>query len=702
MQAEIEGSSPPPPELSELPATSSGNILLPTTSTPINAPSRSNKRKRASAVAASSPAPSDNAANSANTTDLLATSRADLSSRPILTISRGPTFIPAPEGSEWFKTEMVGVNRVGYRYIPAGINPPGHATACRTIESNPTAFRISWEDRSPFLRVSKDGLNIAGSKGFRSARCNAPIREGNWYMEVKILHGGGEHTSEESRREGGHVRLGWGRREAPLNAPVGLDGYSYGYRDKTGDKVTLSRPRPYGRPFGTGDVVGMYISLPPRRQPNKKDSLDPAHLKRERIPIDLKGQEVFEILEYPQSKEMMALMDYSGKTVSSASVPSTNKKTANGKPAERGPVVTNHKPAAPSLRPLPTLPNSRIAFFVNGASQGIAFQDIYDYLPLRQTDTHKANSRKRTREGVKEHRENPFDDGTLGYFPFISLFNDASVHLNPGPDFEFPPPEDIDAILDSRPSNDTAPGITSSPTSATVPTHPTDIPHPKEEDAKPQDITPDGDPSFPIVQPPSPDHSVLPVQRTWRPACERYSEFMQEEWAFDALEDDEARTELAKHAAAEKLEEDKRKQRENKRQQAEAKRKARKAAAQQAADMALGDEERERGRELQRERERDRQTDRYGSLPASSGLTGPGMHSSHHPSPSPLRHSTAYEPEGSVEYENSPAPTFASYGEFQGGQSGYTSDNHDVPDDMEIDQDIEALMGPPSRPRTPA
>jgi len=122
--------------------------------------------------------------------------------------------------------------------------------------------------------------------------------EGRWYMEVKIFMGvENMFLRMESMRE---VMSGWGggRREAPLNGPVGLDGYSYGYRDKTGEKVTLSRPRPYGRPYGTGDVIGMYISLPPRRKASKKDPNDPAHIKRERIPIDLKGQEVFEMLEY--------------------------------------------------------------------------------------------------------------------------------------------------------------------------------------------------------------------------------------------------------------------------------------------------------------------------------------------------------------------------------------------------------------------
>lgn len=584
--------------------------------------------------------------------------------------------MPTSDGSEWFKTEMIGVNRVGYRYIPAGINPPGHATPCRTIESNPTSFRVSWEDRSPFLKVTKDGLGVAGSKGFRSARCNAPFREGKWYMEVKILHGGGEHTGDESRREGSHVRLGFGRREAPLNGPVGLDGYSYGYRDKTGEKVTLSRPRPYGKPFGTGDVIGMYISLPPRRQPYNKDPHDPAHLKRERIPIDLKGQEVFEILEYPQSKDMIALMDYSGKTTSSASVPSSNNKKANGKLPERnGPTISGVKPPAPSHRPLPSLSDSRIAFFVNGEPQGIAFQDLYDYLPQRQTDTQKSNSRKRTREGVKEHRENPFDDGTLGYYPFISLFNEATVRLNPGPDFDFPPPLDIDAVLDGKPK--TISTDASAPSVAPLMIH-------MEIDTKPTI-----DPPEPILR----DSLITPPDTkpcpTWRPASERYPEFMQEEWALDAVEEELAKVERAKYAAAEKLEEDRRKQREKKRQQADARKKARKAAAEQVANAALGEEEREREREKERE---EKEKERYGSLPALGIYYERGVQN--YPSPSPLRQSTAYEPEGSVEYENSPAPTFASYGEPHGGQSGYTSENHDL--DMDVDQDIDTIIDPPT------
>lgn len=522
-------------------------------------------------------------------------------------------------------------------------------------------------------------------------------------MEVKILHGGGERISEESRREGSHVRLGWGRREAPLNAPVGLDGYSYGYRDKTGDKVTLSRPRPYGQRFGTGDVIGMYISLPPRRQPNPKDLHDPAHLKRERIPIDLKGQEVFEILEYPASKEMMALMEYAGKPTNSGSVPSTNKKSANGKLPERGgSTPSNPKTSTANLRPLPILHGSRIAFFVNGNCQGTAFQDIYDYLPLKQTEMQrKANSKKRTREGVKEHRENPFDDGTLGYYPFISLFNDAAVQLNPGPDFAFPPPDDIDALLDTMAS---PPSPTNSPKTESK------ISVPDSTDFKPVILT---------TEKVAPEIDIQTSRpQTWRPALERYPEFMQEEWAFDAREEADAKLEIGRLVQIEAIEEEKRKQKEKKKEQAEARKKAKKEAAEKIAKNLKEEDAREKSSALERPKiER-------GYTPLPLILHGPGMpgslplpshvSQSTTPGPSPLRYSTsAYDQE---EYENnrhvlkngdyhelgseshSPAPTFASFGEFQGGQSGYTSENHDLlpetdnDNEMDVDHEIEATL----------
>ncbi|KAI0253859.1 hypothetical protein BJV78DRAFT_1298373, partial [Lactifluus subvellereus] len=481
-----------------------------TTSTISGPPAKKRKQNPPSHnSAAESPAPSDPASlsNPAPIENVVLPAYLyDLSTRPRLTTSRAPTFIPVSDDSPYHHTDQLAHNRLGFRYVPAGLAPEGSTIPFRTIESAPQAYRVSWEDRSPFVKVTQDGLGLLGEKGFRSARCNAPVREGRWYVEVKIEHGGGARARASDapglpapppRREGAHVRLGWGRREAPLGGPCGLDGYSYCVRDKTGEKITLSRPRPYGRPFGTGDVVGMYISLPALRHGAKRDPHDPAHVKRERIAIEFKGQEYFESLEYTQSKEMVALVDLSRKHAdcAPAHAPSAKKSATIKNVPERGGAGA----ASADVTPLPTLPDSKIVFFVNGRCQGVAFRDLYDFRPLRApADARKAQAKRRaTREGAREHKENHFDDGSLGYFPFVSLFNGARVRLNPGPDFAFPPPPDVDAML-------------------------------LESDE---------------AQPPSPspgDASAPPPRRTWRPLCERYGEFMEEQWALDRLEEEQA------------------------------------------------------------------------------------------------------------------------------------------------------------------
>ncbi|KIK97408.1 hypothetical protein PAXRUDRAFT_31803 [Paxillus rubicundulus Ve08.2h10] len=489
------------------------------------------KRKTASTLPESSPAPSDGNTSANAAANVVLPARHDLFSRPRLTISRFPTFPDTPDVI-YHSTEQLAMNRIGFRYVPAGVSPPGSVLPCRTIQSAPPCFRVSWEDRSPFVKVKPDGLGLIGERGFRSVRCNVPLREGAWYMEVGIECGGGDRppdAPDTNMREGSHVRLGWARREAPLNGPAGLDGYSYGYRDKSGDKVTLSRPRPYGRRFRTGDVIGMYIYLPPMREPDPADPYDPAHLKRERIAIEFKGQEYFESLEYAQSKEMIKLMEFTNKASVTAFLPSAppNKKSSGVKalPERKGPETETS-----ILRPLPELKGSHIAFFVNGECQNIAFSDLYDYLPLRTTPASrkkdKENSKKRAREGApREHKQNPFDDGTLGYYPFISLFNYARVKINPGPDFEFPPPQDIESLLLGQ----------------------------SGEDLK------------------------LSPERTWRPICERYPEFMQEQWDFDVREEEEAKVEAALNSQREKVEAAKKVQKDRQKQQNKPKKRAKEA-----------------------------------------------------------------------------------------------------------------------------
>ena len=438
-------------------------------------------------------------------------------SRPVLTISRHPAFTPVPNSPDLFYADLVPPNRLGYRYIPAGLTPPGNALLHRTIEDAPTSARLSWSDRSPFLKVSQDGLCIAGDKGFRSARFNTPLREGKWFFELKVLEGGGDQgdgTISNTPSKGSYVRFGFGRREASLNGPVGVDGYSYGIRDTTGEKVHLSRLKPYSKPFGTGDVVGLYISLPHKPQPDQNDPKDPAHLKRERIAIEYKGQEYFESVEYPQEKEMMEMMDQKkkagagdggddaagagmGKASNNTSRPATRKSaTVKNTPGSRKGVSRNAGAATSQKtvigRQLTTLPDSCIAFFVNGECQGVAFQDLYSYLPLHRLPTAPPKRSHHTnpepREGLRERKPNPHDDGTLGYYPFVSLFGNGQLKANVGPNFDFDPGDDIDRILGLAP-----------------------------------EVKVEGE--------------VSASDRKWRPLCERYKEFMEEQWELDALEE---------------------------------------------------------------------------------------------------------------------------------------------------------------------
>lgn len=223
--------------------------------------------------------------------------------------------------------------------------------------------------------------------------------------------------------------------------------YSYGFRDKTGDSVTLAQPQPYGAPYGTSHTIGVYISLPARPPAPPVDKRDPARIVRKRIPIRYKGQLYFEQLEHAPSKEMDELLvDPALKAFKDRQAEEKRRKAKAAAPGTRAP------PAAaddgPPLRPLPRLEGSKVAFFVDGVCQGVAFEDLYDFVPLRRDKPPPGTSRKKDSRALME---NHHDDGALGYFPMVSVFGGGIATLNPGPDFAFPPPADMDAALAASP-----------------------------------------------------------------------------------------------------------------------------------------------------------------------------------------------------------------------------------------------------------
>ncbi|SCV72101.1 BQ2448_4795 [Microbotryum intermedium] len=357
------------------------------------------------------------------------------------------TSVPLPTSSfEFFQTRAHPINQRGYRYIPCGPSPHSHlpTPVQRVIESAPQGARWSWEDRSTFVMVTEDARTVTAEKGWRAARANVGLREGKWYWEFKVHRGGGpKEVDAAGAKEGSWVRLGVGRREAPLNAPVGFDGHSYAYRDKGGDAITLARPAPYGKPFSSGSTIGVYLSLPPQPAPPETDRSHPSRLVRKRVPIRYKGSLYFELLEYAASKEMTQLAADPAHLKQQGPLEDERKKIAPGK---RAPLP--NETDEPPLREVPILQGAKLAFWVDGECQGVAFEDLFDYVPLPPHDGLRLPANKKS-----DPRLNSHDDGTLGYFPFASVFEGAIVEINPGPEFEYPPPDDIEAVLrtSSRP-----------------------------------------------------------------------------------------------------------------------------------------------------------------------------------------------------------------------------------------------------------
>ncbi|BFZ53922.1 transcription factor, contains a PHD finger motif [Savitreella phatthalungensis] len=370
--------------------------------------------------------------------------------QPVMTQVEGD-FADGP----YFAMSEIPFNKRGFKYTPCRAQTSLPSIMYTQTEVEPCGPRVEWYDMSPYMYTSRDGLSATTDKGFRMARANICMREGSWYWEVKVLRGNGD--------KGGHVRLGVARREASLEGPVGFDAYSYGIRDRGGEKLHLSRPRPFATSFGTGDIIGFHLVLPsaPSQVPappfntgNKKrkdggragtpgsasrgkvagpgsgipqmtnsgmsvinDRPMDWSVVRDRIPIRYRQQLYFEQPEYVATKEMDDLL--------------------NPNPVAHREAGTTPQEA---LAKVPTLPGSSLTIYINGKRAGsdAAFTDLWSFWPPNSYANASGSMQQRVQR----------DDGTLGYYPAISCFNGGSVRLNFGPDFAHPCPPGARALAD--------------------------------------------------------------------------------------------------------------------------------------------------------------------------------------------------------------------------------------------------------------
>ncbi|KAI5917136.1 hypothetical protein F4810DRAFT_81327 [Camillea tinctor] len=378
--------------------------------------------------------------------------------------ARPPVFthhhdVPGLDGSpvQFYETSDHVYNKKSYHYQHCIADPAFPSSFYyRQTEPEPYGPHISFEDAATHMYLDPSGRHITTDKGFRMARANVAVRQGRWYWECKITRGAVKSADGSSAESHGHVRMGFARREASLDAPVGFDAYSYGIRDVQGQKVHMSRPKdffPPGEDIQEGDVIGLEIQLPSEQLHRKvaqgqynpvvdriddddddssaglDEPAEAANIVRDRIPIRFKAHIYFEKIDYHTTKELEDLMNPSPVAGGGGSgAPGPNSRASLDKPNPIHPV--------PALR---TLPNSHIRIYKNGKLVGTPFTDLLAFLPPAS----KPQVQVGAREGM--------DDGMLGYYPAISVFRGGAAEVNFGPDFWFPPPPEPEPVdLESK------------------------------------------------------------------------------------------------------------------------------------------------------------------------------------------------------------------------------------------------------------
>ncbi|XP_073818714.1 set1/Ash2 histone methyltransferase complex subunit ash2 isoform X3 [Musca autumnalis] len=174
-------------------------------------------------------------------------------------------------------------------------------------------------------------------------RATHSVNRGRWYYEVTI----------EEMPEGSATRMGWGQEYGNLQAPLGYDKFGYSWRSRKGTRFSESHGKHYSDAYVEGDTLGFLIDLPEEKEVDY-------------LPNTFKDRPLVKFKSHLYYEDKDKIQE--------------------------------------TLKTLRVAAGSRIEFFKNGQSQGVAFSDIY------------AGS----------------------YYPTISIHKSATVSVNFGPSFKYP------------------------------------------------------------------------------------------------------------------------------------------------------------------------------------------------------------------------------------------------------------------------
>ncbi|KAF8566610.1 hypothetical protein P879_08964 [Paragonimus westermani] len=306
-------------------------------------------------------------------------------------------------------------NKEGYRYIL--VEPDKHASGrtlwdeCEHTAGKPIPglfYRVylspqvvmSVNDRANYLKLHESQLMITGDKGYCMARSTHGVHSGTWYFEATIT----------DQPEGSATRIGWSQMLGNLQAPCGYDKFSYSWRSRFGTVFHDSRGRHFAETgYKKDDVVGCMIHLPTTGKPFV--SLENNETKAVDGSVQSTVDEV-SVVSGPSESGNKASLQMAR---SMANCPTSSRMLVNQLPESykdrplikfRNSYYFEEKDEpSKAEKLLRVLPGSKITFFRNGECMGTAFVNIYAGL----------------------------------YYPAISIYRSATVSVNFGPVFRYPP-----------------------------------------------------------------------------------------------------------------------------------------------------------------------------------------------------------------------------------------------------------------------
>ncbi|CEP62084.1 Bre2p LALA0_S04e07404g [Lachancea lanzarotensis] len=394
-------------------------------------------------------------------TDFVAKNESATHPRPSL-----PVFSQVDE--ELVKPEDIPLNRRNFIYTPCSANPLFRTLKYATSEYPFDVAGFNYMDRAEDMSVLpplNNAIGVPKLLGWRTARCDACIKEGTVYWEVDILKNDELDLSPDADLKSlkdkinsmPNLRFGVSRREASLECPVGFDLYGYGIRNFSLESIhdgKMAQELPSGQ-IKAGDRLGFVLHLPstesqiaqardftefkiaalstpvensadaPVKKRAKKlarefqkDLLrdqDLSNIIRDQIAIRYKNQLFFEATDY---------------------VKTTKPEYYTSDKRER--------------QDFYSLKDSFLKVFLNGQELGVAFEQLKPFLPpfseLKYNEKLYFNYWRNETGGSAEgddvqnkvdHKRRPHsilknkyvNNGRLGYYPTVSCFNGGSAKL---------------------------------------------------------------------------------------------------------------------------------------------------------------------------------------------------------------------------------------------------------------------------------